>query len=80
MDDATIRSHRSQRRAHTALACTSDAQSVPPLQSNTHKAQNVRDFSSSATIRATHDSHGRDKSSIDGRHAWRESLPDLGYI
>ena len=31
-DDATTRSHRSQRRVHTALACTSDAPSVLPLQ------------------------------------------------
>jgi hypothetical protein len=44
------------------------------------RVQNVQDLSSPAAIRATHDSHGRDKSSIDGRQAWRESLPDLGYI
>jgi hypothetical protein len=69
------RSHRSQRRVHTALACTRDAPSVPPLQHDARGCHmdSIQDFSSSAAIRATHDSHGRDKSSIDGRQPWRES-------
>jgi hypothetical protein len=73
-DDATTRSHRSQRRAHTALACTGDAPSVSPLQHDARgcRIDNAQDVSSSAAIRAAHDSHGRDKSCIDGRQAWRE--------
>ncbi len=80
-DDATTRSHRSQRRVHTALACTSDATSCRPCSmARGCRIDSVQHVSSSAAIRATHDSHGRDNSSIDGRQPWRESLPDLGYI